>query len=202
MVKWDELPSKANVEKTISALVRNGITAELVENGELAKNRILELIPEGSEVMTMTSTTQDTIGVTKILNESGKYKPVRTKLMDKSISPSEKRRYGGGADFVVGSVHAVTEDGKLVIASQSGSQLGAYSYGGGKVIWVVGTQKIVKSLDEAMKRIYEYVLPLESERARKSYGVPGSGVNKLLIINKEINPGRLHLIFVNEKLGF
>ncbi len=99
-------------------------------------------------------------------------------------------------------MHAVTEDGKVLIASNSGSQLPAYAYGSGHVIWVVGAQKIVKNLDEGIKRIYEHSLPLESERARKAYGVPGSAVNKLLIINKEIIPGRITMILTKEKLGF
>jgi hypothetical protein len=86
--------------------------------------------------------------------------------------------------------------------SNTGSQLPAYVYGADKVIFIVGTQKIVKNLDEAMKRVYEYVLPLESERAKKAYGVPGSFISKVLLINREMNPERIHLIFVNEKLGF
>ncbi|MFH1750244.1 MAG: LUD domain-containing protein, partial [Candidatus Micrarchaeota archaeon] len=78
----------------------------------------------------------------------------------------------------------------------------AYAYGAGKVIWVVSTAKIVKNLDDAMSRIEEYVLPLESERARKAYGADGSSINKILIIKKEVSPDRAQLIFVNEKLGF
>ncbi|MEK6954326.1 MAG: lactate utilization protein [Candidatus Micrarchaeota archaeon] len=202
MANWDKLAEKGIVEKTMEALKANGISAEYVETGSDAKKRVLDLIPEGAEVMTMTSTTDDAIGAAREINESGKYDDVRKVLWDKDADPKLKRRLGAAADYATGSVHAATQDGHLVIASASGSQLPACAYSGGKVIWVVGTQKIVKNLDDAMKRIYEYVLPLESERARKAYGVPGSAVNKLLIINKEINPERLHLIFVNEKLGF
>jgi acyl-CoA hydrolase len=115
---------------------------------------------------------------------------------------SEKRKLGNGPDYAVGSVHAVTEDGKILIASNTGSQLPAYAYGAGKVVWVVGTHKITKDLDAGMKRIYDYVLPLESVRANKAYGVPGSFVSKLLIINKEVSPGSLIIIFVPEVLGF
>ncbi len=88
-----------------------------------------------------------------------------------------------------------------MIASASGSQLPAYAYGAGQVIWVVGAQKIVQDLDDGFRRIYDYVLPLEDARARKAYGV-GSGVNKLLIINQEKDPSRLKLILVRQKLGF
>jgi hypothetical protein len=109
---------------------------------------------------------------------------------------------GAVPQIALGSVHAVTEEGQLVIASNTGSQLGAYAYGSEKVVWVVGTQKIVKNLDEAMKRIYEYVLPLESERVKKAYGMERSNVSKLLIINKEVKPGRAVVVLVKESLGF
>jgi len=102
---------------------------------------------------------------------------------------------------VVGSIHALTENGHLLIASQSGSQLSSEAYAGGKIIFIVGSQKIVKDMDEGFKRIYEYCLPLEDERARKAYGVR-SAVNKILIINKEIAPERITVIIVKEKLGF
>lgn len=96
----------------------------------------------------------------------------------------------------------MVENGQVLIASNSGSQLPAYVYGAAHIIWVVSTQKIVRDLDDAIKRIYEYALPLESQRVRKAYGMPHSNVSKLLIINREVNVGRLTLIFVKEKLGF
>jgi hypothetical protein len=120
---------------------------------------------------------------------------------DGAEAASKKRQLGAGPDFATGSVHAVTEDGHLLIASASGSQLPAYAYGGGKVIWVVGTQKIVKNMDDAMKRLQEHTFPLENARAQKVYGV-GSAIAKTLVINKEFTAGRLVLIFVNEVLGF
>ena len=115
------------------------------------------------------------------------------------------RKLGAAPDFAVGSVHAVTEDGHLLIASNTGSQLPAYVYSAGKVIWVVGAQKIVKDLDEGMKRLREYVLDLETARARKAYGLPddwNSFYSKVLVFRREVNPGRTHLVLVNEALGF
>ena len=202
MEKWSKTADKAIVDKTMSALKANGIEAFLVHTGEEAKNKVLELIPHGSEVMTMTSATNDAIGLTKELNESGKYKPIRDKIyaMDKKTQGTEMKRLGSAHEFTVGSVHAVTEDGHVLIASASGSQLPAYAYGGGKVIWVVGTQKIVKNVEEGMKRIHDYTFPLEDARALKVYGV-NSAISKILIVNKE-NPGRITIVFVNEVLGF
>ncbi len=204
MDKWNKLADKESVNKTIQVLKENGINAKLVENGEEAKKEVFSLLPEGAEVMTMTSVTLDTIGISQEINVSDKYYSARAKLnsMDRTTQGQEMQKLGAAPDYALGSVHAVSEDGHVLIASNTGSQLPAYAYGASHIIWVVGTQKIVKNTDEGIKRIYEYILPLESERAKKAYGVPGSAVNKLLIINKEVNPERLTLIFVNEVLGF
>lgn len=204
MEKWDKLADRKTIEKTIATLKANGIDVQVAENRQEAKRRVLEIIPAGSEVMTMTSVTLDTIGLSEeITKADGKFKPVRDKLyaMDRKTQTQEMNRLGAAPEFVVGSVHAITEDGHVLIASATGSQLPAYAYGAGKVIWVAGSQKIVKNTDEGLKRIYDYVFPLEDERARAAYGM-GSGVNKLLIVNKEVTPGRITLILVKEKLGF
>lgn len=203
MDKWDSLPSNDVIDRTIKALKANGIGAKFVQTAKDAKNAVLSLIREGAEVMNMTSVTLEKISIVDEILKSGKYNAIRNKLttMDES-QVLEKRRLGAVSEYVLGSVHAVTEDGQIMIASQSGSQLSAYAFGGVNIIWVVGAQKIVKDLEEGMKRIYGHSLPLESERAKKAYRVPGSAVNKLLIINKEIQPGRITLILVNEVLGF
>jgi L-lactate utilization protein LutC len=205
MKKWDRLADEKTIENTVAALKANGIDAQVVENRQEAKRKVLELIPESSEAMTMTSVTLDTIGLSEEINKAdSRFRPVRDKLyaMDRNTQVQEMNRLGAAPEFAVGSVHAVTEDGHVLIASNTGSQLPAYSFGALHVIWVVGTQKIVKNTDEGIKRIYEHSLPLESERAKKAYGVPGSAVNKILIINNEIQPGRIKLILVKEKLGF
>ncbi|OGH48351.1 MAG: hypothetical protein A3G66_03935 [Candidatus Levybacteria bacterium RIFCSPLOWO2_12_FULL_39_17] len=205
MKKWDRLADEKTIENTVAALKANGIDAQVAENRQEAKRKVLELIPESSEAMTMTSVTLDIIGLSEEINKAdSRFRPLRDKLyaMDRNTQVQEMNRLGAAPEFVVGSVHAVTEDGYVLIASNTGSQLPAYSFGALHVIWVVGAQKIVKNTDEGIKRIYEHSLPLESERAKKAYGVPGSAVNKVLIINKEVQPGRIKLILVKEKLGF
>ncbi len=204
MKKWDGLASEEAIQNAINNLKQNGINALVVENAQKAREKVLEMLPKGAEVMNMSSITIDTLGLAEEINESGKFDSVKNKLskMNRKTQGLEMQRIGTAPQYSVGSVHAVTEDGKLLIASNTGSQLPAYAYGAAHVIWVAGTQKIVKNLDEAIKRIYEYVLPLESKRVQKAYGMERSNVSKLLIINKEINPTRLTLIFVKEKLGF
>ena len=200
---WDQIPDDAVIAQTITALKANGIEAFVVESGQEAKQKVLDLLPEQAEVMTMSSMTLDTIGLTSEINESARYASVKKKLMsmDRQTQGKQIQKLGAVPDWAVGSVHAVTRDGHLLIASNTGSQLPAYVYGAGHVVWVVGAQKIVKDTTEGIQRIYEYCFPLENERLMKAYGVP-SGVSKLLIINKEKIPERLTAIFVKEKLGF
>ncbi len=107
--------------------------------------------------------------------------------------------------MAVGSAHAVTETGTVMVASNTGSQLPAYAYAAGTVIWVVGTQKIVKDVEEGLRRIHEHVLGLESARARKAYGLPeswSSFPSKILLFNRELQPGRAKIVLVDEVLGF
>jgi L-lactate utilization protein LutC len=149
------------------------------------------------------STTLDEIGVSKEIDESGRYDSVRKRItaISDEKARAEARRKSTGSKYGLGSVQAITQEGQLVSASGTGSQLSIYAFGAEKLILVVGTQKIVRNIEEAMKRIYEYALPLESERIRKAYGGTGSSVSKILTIEKE-RPGRITLILVKQKLGF
>ena len=194
---WNKIPGMERIEKTMKSLNENGIKTYFVKSEGEANKKILEIIPENSEVMTMTSVTLDNIGILKEINESGRYDSVRNKLntIDRQIHWREMQKLGAAPEWAIGSVHAVTEDGKILIASNSGSQLPAHSFGADKVLFVVGVQKIVKDIDDAMKRVYEYSLPLESERAKKAYGVDGSFVSKILLINREIKPDRIHVTY-------
>jgi hypothetical protein len=207
MKDYEKLASNESVEKAVKALDANGIEASVVETGAEALKKILELLPLGAEVFTAGSVTLDEIRLSKAVNESGKYDAVKAKLfkMDAKTQGREMRKLGAGPDFTIGSAHAVTETGSILFASLTGSQLPGYSYGAGTVLWVVSTKKIVKDVEEGFKRIEEHNVPLESIRARKAYGLPdsfNSYPGKVLVFNREIQPGRAKLIFVKEDLGY
>lgn len=204
MSKWNTLATDESIAKTIQSLKENGITSIVVENKSEAKEKILELVPEGVEVFTTTSMTLEAIGIPEIINESGKYDSVRNKLnaMNGETEGVAMKKLGSAPEWILGSVHAVTEDGHVLIASNTGSQLGAYVYGSTHVIWVIGAQKIVATMDDAQKRLFEHTLPLESERVKVAYGMPHSNVSKTLVINKEVNPERITLVIVKEVLGY
>jgi L-lactate utilization protein LutC len=202
-LKYEKLADDKTVEETVASLRANSIEAVVVETGNQAKEKVLSMIPKKAEVMTMSSQTLEQTGIDEAINKSSEYDAVKPKLwaMDRNTQARQMAKLGAAPDWVIGSVQAITKDGKIVIASNTGSQLSAEAYAGGKVIFVVSTKKIVEDLDEAMKRIYEYSFPKENERAKKVYGMP-SGVNKILIINKEVFPGRTTVILVKEDLGY
>lgn len=204
MGKFDTVKDDATITKTAEALRANGFTVTIVENGEAAKQAALALLPKGEEVFTATSTTTDHIGLAAAIDESGDYDAVRPRLNAMWGDPSKKReqrKLGAAPDHVVGSVHAVTEDGRVLIASNTGSQLPAYLYGAGHVVWVVGAQKITANMDEALKRLEEHVVPLEDKRALAAYGTH-TFVSKLVQYNREVAPGRVDIIIAKEALGF
>jgi hypothetical protein len=207
MDPWNTPASPERVEKTAAALRALGYEVAVVVDAGAAKTQALAWIPPGSEVLTGSSITLGQIGLDAELNESGHFDSIKAKTlkMDRATQGREIRKLQAAPDFYVGSVHALTEGGQALVASMSGSQLAATVYGAGKVVWVVGTQKIVKKLSEAHRRIDEYVLDLESVRARKAYGLPEtfrSFPNKMVVFQKEVVPGRIKVILVNEVLGF
>jgi L-lactate utilization protein LutC len=191
--------------KTIATLSGRNISAQLVNNKAEALEAVKKLLPDGAEIMTGSSRTLEQIGLVEIL-QSGKH-PWRS-FKDKIFAEKDPakqtrlRQESCLAEYYLGSVHAVTEQGEIIIASYSGSQLPSCIFTSNNVIWVVGAQKIVPNFEEGMKRLQEYVLPLEDARM-KSTGMPGSKIGKLLIFKEEPLPFRkIHLVFVNEALGF
>jgi hypothetical protein len=201
--EFSGLASDEDIESLTHALEDNGVTTFVSDSGNGARELVASMLPEGAEVFNNTSQTLEAIGVADDIERSGRYQPLRLRLyqMDREMQGREMRNLTASPDYVVGSAHAVTEGGSLLIASASGSQLGPVVSGAGHVILVIGGQKIVADIEVGLRRIYEYCFPLEDERARRAYGVP-SGVNNILIINKVVFPGRVTAILVKERLGF
>ncbi len=199
--KYARLADDAQIERTVKALEAHNIHALVAVDGAQAKELLWQLLPTGAEVFTNTSRTSDTLGIPAEVDQ--RYDSVRVKLakMDRKIQNREMVKMGAVPQYIIGSVHAVTEDGSVVVASNTGSQLAPYAASAEHVIWLVGTQKIVPNLEEAMKRIEEYTFPLEDERALQTYGM-NSFISKLLIVHREVIPGRTTMILIKENLGF
>jgi L-lactate utilization protein LutC len=190
------------IERTADALRARGYEARIAEHRDQAREIALELIPSGSDVNQASSKTVDELGIGEALVERAEYTALRPLLwsMDRATQGKEIRQLGSGPDVVVGSIHALTEDGVMVASSASGSQLGMYAGGAGKVVLVIGSQKIVPDLETAFQRIDEHVVPLEDARALQAYGVH-TAQNKTLIIRGDF-PGRIAVVLVKDAIGF
>ena len=194
----------ATIEATAAALRDKGYDVHIANDAATAKRIVFELLPEGAEVGQGASQTLEAIGVTHELEESGRYDAVRmrTRGMDRSTPEGlrEMRKLGVGPDWFVNSAHAITLDGTIVVASNTGSQLAPLAFGAGEVIFVVGSQKLVPDLDTAMQRLEEHSLPLEHARMQGIYGI-NSEIKKVLIIHREFRPTRFRVVLVREPVG-
>jgi hypothetical protein len=201
--RFGTVADDARVTRTAAALEANGIRVLRAANPAEAKRIVLDLIPDGSQVHSGASQSLEISGIIDEIEGSSRYDALRPRVwsLDRDTQADEIRRLSAAPDVMLGSVHAVTESGALLAASMSGSQLGPYASGAGRVILVVGTQKIVSDLEEGLRRINEYSFPLEDARAQAAYGIH-SGVNKVLIVNREIVPERFTVVLVDEVLGF
>jgi hypothetical protein len=192
-----------SLERAAAALTAHGFTAEILNDAAAARARIRDLIPEGASVFTGASETLRLSGIDADINTSGRYQAIKPRVLaiDRVTEADDIRRLLASPDVAVGSVHAVTETGSLVIASGSGSQLPGYAGGAARAIWIVGAQKVVPDLATALRRVEDHCLPLESARTQVAYGWP-SAINRLLILHAEPHPGRGTVLLLRQTIGF
>jgi hypothetical protein len=152
--------------------------------------------------MTNTSETLIATGIADAINEGDAYVAARKRMLalDFATQLQEMKEIAGQPEYSLGSVHAVTRDGALLVASASGSQLASYAWGAANVIFVVGAQKLVRDVKEGRERIFEHSLKLEDARALAAYG-QNSSVGKILEIHQEL-PGRVHIVLIRQVVGF
>ena len=200
--RFTTLPDDETLAATVTALEEHGFSVEVVDTLAAARTAVLARIPAGSTVMTNTSVTLQETGIADAVNDGGPYESARNRMfaLDFATQAQEMKAIGGQPDYTLGSVHAVTRDGTLVIASASGSQLASYAWGAANVIFVIGAQKLVPDLDTARRRINQHSLKLEDARAQAAYR-QHSSIGKILEIHQEL-PGRIHIVLVRQPTGF
>jgi hypothetical protein len=200
-LEFEQPADRARLERVAAALTARGFQAQVADSAAGARKLALAGIPDGAEVHIALSETMRELGITGEIEESGRYESVRTRLraLDRQTQAREMRKLGAAPDYMLGSAHAVTDGGEILVASGSGSQLGAYAYAAGKLILVVGHQKVVRDIDEGLRRLREYSLPREYARMQ-SLGHPGSALGTTLILHEE-RSGRTRVILVPETLG-
>ncbi len=202
--EWTKIPSQAIIDTTVEALRRRGFTVIVLDKKTQAFEKLKELLPAGAEIMTGSSTSLYQIGfMDYYISGKNPWHCLGPEIFTEKdpVKQSLLRRKSGAAEFFLGSVNALTETGELVACDRSGSRVSAYPFAAKKVILVIGYQKITPNLQEAMRRVREYVFFLEDERSKKVYGI-GTAFGKWVILETEIQMDRITILLVKEPLGF
>ncbi len=205
-MSYSQIASSESIKTTIANLADHNIEGILVNTKSEALAKIKELIPAGSTVMNGSSASLEEIGYVEYLKSGDHGWNNLHEAIFKESDPAKQgvlRKQALLSDYYLGSVHALSSTGEFIIASNTGSQLPHIVYSSTNLIFVVGAQKIVNNLTEAMSRLEDYVMPLENENSKKKWGAPTS-LNKIVIFKGE-NPymGRkVRMIIVGESLGF
>ena len=194
--------SEAQLEALAEKLRARNFEAVIVQDGAEAKAEVLKRIPEGAQVHSGKSKTLEDAGLFKEFMDNEQYDFIRKRTMklDLRTQRDEIRKLGAAPDVMVNSAHAITEEGQIVVTSASGSQIGPIASGAGRLILVIGSQKIVPDLDTAFRRIREHVFPYEDARLREAMGV-GTKITRTLILDQDFMPGRTTVILVREPIG-
>lgn len=203
---FDTLASQETIAKVTTNLMGKGYIVTTVPSSQEALETIKALIPAGASVMNGSSKTLEQIGYIDYLKtEAHSWDNLHAKIVAEQDPQKQEllRRQSVLSDYYIGSVHALVENGEFVVASNTGSQLPHIVYTSPNLIFVVSTKKIVPTLDEALKRLKEYVIPLEDENMKTKYGM-GTQLSKLAIIKAEspFSTRNVHFLLVQEDLGF
>ncbi len=206
MSKYAELVSSEVIITAKENLVKNGFLVEIVDTKTEALDKIKSMIPAGASVMNGSSTTLNQIGFVDYLKDgSHGWNNLHANILAETDKDKQAklRKESVLSDFYLGSAHAVSETGEVLVASATGSQLPHLVFTSQNIILAVSTKKIAKDLNDAMNRIQEHVVPLEDERM-KTVGYPGTVYSKLLVLKSEpaMMGRKFTILFINEDLGF
>jgi LUD domain len=201
---WNALPSPEIVRQTTRAIEGRGIQVIPAADGDTAFSALKKIIPAGAEVMRGSSTTLAEIGLEEYIagGKSGwidLHAVITSENDDKKRT--ELRRKSVTADYFISGANAIAQTGEIVACDASGSRVGAWPFAAGRLILVVGINKIVPDIGSALRRIREYAFRLEDARAKRAYGTPSS-IGKCVILANEKTAGRITLILVSEALGY
>lgn len=203
---YDTLATDAVIEKTRQGLKSRSFESTVVATRSEALELIKTFIPAGASVMNGASRTLEEIGFIEYLKSGAHgWDNLHAKVLAEKDPQKQAllRKQSVLSDYYLGSVHAVAETGEIVIASNTGSQLPHIVYTSPNLIFVIGTQKITPTLEDAFARVQEHVIPLEDARMMSVYQ-SHTALNKELILRGDpAFLGRtIRVIFVKEKLGF
>ena len=201
--KLRPLTDDGTITRTVEALAARNFDAVVAQTSAEALEILIDLVPAEAEVYVGTSETLDSIGYTEYFQKNHNDKNLHGKVEAES-DPAKRRelhRMSSVAEYIVGSVQAIAETGEILVASASGSQIGAYAFGAKNVILVAGTQKLCHNLSDAMARVRGYTLEKHDEWLAEK-GIGPAPIGKLMVMEKEVVPGRVRVILVKENLGW
>ncbi len=201
------------INNLIRTLQKNNINGYLVENREELISQIESIVEEKSVVSVGGSMTLFDLGIIDYLR-GGRYEFLdryKQGLSPADIEDIYRRSFFADAYFT--STNAITEEGELYNVDGTGNRVAAMLYGPKKVIVIVGTNKIVQNMDEAIKRVREIAAPLNTKRLnRKTPCVkvghcmdcnsPERICNEYTVIKRQRDKNRMHVIFINENTGY
>lgn len=196
-------------QKVIKGLESRNMTGYYAADREEALKLALSLIPEGCKITHGGTETVVEIGLEEEL-KSGRYD-----YLDRAAS-SDKRAaelFAYDCDVYVGSVNALTEDGVLINIDGNANRVSAYAYGPKKLVLIAGINKVAKDVDSAMKRARNEAAPINVQRlglntpclktgSCMDCKTPSTICCQFLITRYSKHAGRIHVILVNDSLGF
>lgn len=211
-MKMNENREKRNdklAEKIIAGLASRNMKGFYVKSKEEALRKALELIPEGSSVTKGGSMSVLEIGLGEALKK-GKYNYCDR---DAATDKREAEVFAYTADVYLGSVNAITEDGVLINIDGNSNRVSAYAYGPKKLVLIVGMNKVASDVDAAMKRARNEAATINAQRfglntpcsktgACMNCMSPDTICCQFLITRFSRHKDRIHVILVNENLGF
>ena len=205
LVKRNELLA----QKVIKGLQSRNMSGYYAANREEALKIALDLIPEGSSATMGGSVSAVEIGLVKALKE-GNYNFIdRNEIADKRAAMLAAY----DADFFLSSCNAITDDGVMINIDGNANRVSAIAQGPRKVVFIVGMNKICPDLDSAMKRARNVAAPTNAQRfgLNTPCSKTGSCMDckspdticcQFLITRFSRHKDRIHVIIVNENLGF
>jgi hypothetical protein len=199
-------------EKLIRGLSKRNMNGYLVKDRKEAFEKALSLIPSNSKIGFGGSVTLEEVGILEELRKRDDfYLYDRTKVTNKEKSRALHIKMFSSDVFLSGT-NAITEKGQLVNVDGIGNRTAMIVYGPKKVIIIIGKNKITSDLDSAIERLKKVALPLDLKRVKEmSKNSPVfSSINwtketiwsHVSILERQLNPDRIHVIIVNEDLGF
>jgi hypothetical protein len=202
--RWNRVPDETTIDRTVSAIEARNVRVVRAATADEGRQALLDLIPEGAEVMNGSSTTLIELGYEQLLQSNPKgWRDYHAAITAENDEENRQmlRRKGVAADWYLSGVQAIAETGQLVGCDKTGSRVGAWPYAAGHLVLVSGANKIVPTLDDALARCWEYAWPLELQRAHRVYGT-SSEIGKIVVIEKEMAADRVTLILIGESLGY